>query len=227
MLKPSAHNVQTHPLVEPNKMLLPPIHIKLGLMKDFVKAMDREGSGFAFLQTFPSISMEKIKAGLSNGPQKRELTKGPNGWRSIEQSWTINSLKIVLKFLENHRSTEYEKEIEEILKSFRHLRARMSVKQHFQLSHLDYVPRIVEIWSKWRVSALTKTFALWMWTFSLTAGAWNGTWKLPTTRTNLWKDISSINSFFVYFSVYDGTMWTFCKYISSKFSIICLIQENE
>ena len=27
-----------------------------------------------------------------------------------------------------------------------------------------------------------------------------------------------------YFSVYPGTMWAFCEYISPKFSIICLIQ---
>ena len=31
---------------------------------------------------------------------------------------------------------------------------------------------------------------------------------------------------FVYFSVYDGIIWTFCEYISLKFSIICLIQQE-
>ena len=32
---------------------------------------------------------------------------------------------------------------------------------------------------------------------------------------------------FVYFSVYYGTMWAFSEYISPKFSMICLIQENK
>ncbi|GBM52064.1 hypothetical protein AVEN_23295-1 [Araneus ventricosus] len=31
------------------KILLPPLHIKLGLMKNFVKAMDCGGSGFQYL----------------------------------------------------------------------------------------------------------------------------------------------------------------------------------
>ena len=47
-------------------------------MKNFVKAIDRESRGFAFLQgKFPWISMEKLKAYLFNGPQIRELMKDP------------------------------------------------------------------------------------------------------------------------------------------------------
>ena len=49
-LKPGLHNVQSHPLTEPNKILLPPLHIEFGEMKNFVKAMDMAVSGFAFLQ---------------------------------------------------------------------------------------------------------------------------------------------------------------------------------
>lgn len=55
--KPGLHNVQSHPLVELYKILLPPLHIKLGVLKNSVKAMVREGSGFAFLQEkFPQIN---------------------------------------------------------------------------------------------------------------------------------------------------------------------------
>ena len=48
-LRPGSHSVQFHPLSEPNNILLPTLHINLGVMKDFLKAMDREGSEFAFL----------------------------------------------------------------------------------------------------------------------------------------------------------------------------------
>ena len=48
-LKPGSHNIQSHPFVELSKILLPPLHIKLGVMKNF-KAMDRKGSGFVFPQ---------------------------------------------------------------------------------------------------------------------------------------------------------------------------------
>jgi hypothetical protein len=39
-LEPGRNNVQHLPLVESSNILLPPLHIKLGLMKNFVKAMD-------------------------------------------------------------------------------------------------------------------------------------------------------------------------------------------
>ena len=72
-LKTGSYDVQSHPLVEPNKILLPPLHIKLGVMK---KSMNRENSGFCFLQEkFPWISMEKLKADIFDGPQIRELMK--------------------------------------------------------------------------------------------------------------------------------------------------------
>ena len=37
-------------------------------MKNFVKPMESEGSGFAFLQKFLWINMEKLKAGIFDGP---------------------------------------------------------------------------------------------------------------------------------------------------------------
>ena len=52
------------------------------------------------------------------------------------------SLKSVdTNFLGKHRSAEYEKEIEKLLKSSRQPGARMSVKLHFLQSHLDYFPK--------------------------------------------------------------------------------------
>ena len=45
-------------------------------MKNFVKAMDKEGSGIVFLQEeLPRISMEKLKAGIFDGPEIKELVE--------------------------------------------------------------------------------------------------------------------------------------------------------
>jgi len=41
-------NVIHKPLIKPNKVLPQPIHIKLGLMKNFVKALDVKGPAFTF-----------------------------------------------------------------------------------------------------------------------------------------------------------------------------------
>ena len=42
-LRPRLHNIQFHFLVEPNKILVPSLYIKLGVMKNFMKAIDMEG----------------------------------------------------------------------------------------------------------------------------------------------------------------------------------------
>ena len=49
-LIPGTKNVKSLPLVSPEKIYLPPLHIKLGLMKMFVKTMDHNGQGFCFLK---------------------------------------------------------------------------------------------------------------------------------------------------------------------------------
>lgn len=75
-LKPGEKNVQHKSLVDPTKILLPPLHIKLGLMKNLVKAMDKNGPAFLYLsKKFPRLSEAKIKEGVFIGPQIRDLFK--------------------------------------------------------------------------------------------------------------------------------------------------------
>ena len=48
--------------------------MKLGLMKNFVKGMDKTGRGFKCVRNkFPNVSDAKIKEGTFIGPQIREL----------------------------------------------------------------------------------------------------------------------------------------------------------
>jgi hypothetical protein len=48
-LEPGIMNVENQPLVEPSKILLPSTHLKLALMKNFVKAMNQEEANFTYL----------------------------------------------------------------------------------------------------------------------------------------------------------------------------------
>jgi len=48
-LEPGIMNVENQPLAELSKMLLPSIHLKLALMKNFVKAMNQEEVAFTYL----------------------------------------------------------------------------------------------------------------------------------------------------------------------------------
>ena len=59
-----------------NEVLLPPLHIKPGLMKNFVKALHKIRAAFQHLSTvFPDLSAAKLKEGIFVGPQIREMLK--------------------------------------------------------------------------------------------------------------------------------------------------------
>lgn len=144
-LTPGECNVKSSPLVDPKNVLLPPLHIKLGLMKNFVKALNKDDQSFRFLQTkFPAISDAKLRAGVFNGPQIRELMKDSTFDKTLNEleklAW--ESLKSVsTEFLGNKRSQNYEELVSMLMQNFQALGARMSTKMHFLNSHLDYFPK--------------------------------------------------------------------------------------
>ena len=73
-LQPGSKNVSNVSLVDRENILLPPLHTKLGMTKQFVKALDRNSSCFQYLCTrFSSLSHAKIREGIFDGPQIRKL----------------------------------------------------------------------------------------------------------------------------------------------------------
>ena len=67
-------NITNEPTVNWDRIILPPPHIKLGLMKQFVKTIDKDGDCFnSIAKTFSGLSMEKLKADIFDGPQIRTL----------------------------------------------------------------------------------------------------------------------------------------------------------
>ena len=87
--------------------------------------------------------MEKLKTGIFDVSQIRELIKDPKFdevFSATERSAWQSLKSVITNFLGNHRNAEYEEVIEELLKSFCQLEARMSVKMHCLQSHLDYFP---------------------------------------------------------------------------------------
>ncbi|XP_076804583.1 uncharacterized protein LOC143448650 [Clavelina lepadiformis] len=141
---PGFKNVKFAYLVDPQNILLPPLHIKLGLMKNYTKALDKDGPTFKFLQMkFPRISEAKLRAGVFDGPQIRELMKDEGFTAHMsaveKRAWT-GFRAVISNFLGKHRSPDYEAQVKELLESVQSLGARMSVKMHFLSSHLDYFP---------------------------------------------------------------------------------------
>jgi hypothetical protein len=64
-----------HPsLVAPSKVILPPLRIKLGVMKQFVKALNKEGDCFKYIcQKFTALTEAKLKDGIFTGPDIRKI----------------------------------------------------------------------------------------------------------------------------------------------------------
>jgi hypothetical protein len=76
-LTPGAKNIARESLVDPQKVLLPPLHIKMGLMKQFVKGIQRDGNCFKYLcSKFPGLSEAKLKDGIFVGPDIRKFYFG-------------------------------------------------------------------------------------------------------------------------------------------------------
>ena len=68
-LIPGEKNAINEPLVDRKNIILLPLHIKLCIMKQFIKALDRDGDCFHYTcSTFPRVSDEKKKAGIFDGP---------------------------------------------------------------------------------------------------------------------------------------------------------------
>ncbi|UYV65187.1 hypothetical protein LAZ67_3003503 [Cordylochernes scorpioides] len=113
-------------------------------MKNFVKAMDRNASGFAYLkQKISSISEAKIKEGIFVGPQIRELQQDGNFQNSLNEveaeAW--NSFRNVCKnFLGSVEVENYRDIVNDLLLSYKALGCNMSLKIHFLHSHIDFFP---------------------------------------------------------------------------------------
>ena len=137
-------NVIAEPLVDRSKIIFPPLHIKLGLMKQFVKALDKEGGCFLYIcDAFPGLSIEKKKAGVFDGPQIRKLINDDqflNSMNPVESNVWSSFVLVVKNFLGTHKAENYVELVERMLESFKQLKAYMSIKVHFLFSHLDRFP---------------------------------------------------------------------------------------
>lgn len=138
------HSILKRPLVPSSAILLPPLHIKLGLMKVFVKNLNKAGLGISYLQsTFPSLSDAKIMEGVFVGPDIRKLLAD----FQFQAKLTCNELRawkafeaICTGFLGNAKAENYTEIVHELLDAFKSLGCKMSLKMHFLHSHLEYFP---------------------------------------------------------------------------------------
>ena len=98
-------NFTIETLVNRDRIMFPPLYIKLGVMKQFVKALDKHGNCFNYIvKKFSSLSMEKLKAGIFDGPQIRKLIQDQaftSHMTALESAAWCSYVSVVREFLDN------------------------------------------------------------------------------------------------------------------------------
>ena len=143
-ITPGQCSVAHNPLVDANKVLLPPLHIKLGLMKNFVKALDKDGAAFKYLsEKFNYISDAKLKEGIFVGPEIRKLMSDAHFdsvLQDTERDAWVSFKTLCHEFLGNTKAANYGELAQNLLTAYEVLGCRMSLKLHFIHSHLNFFP---------------------------------------------------------------------------------------
>jgi len=112
------------------------------MMKEFVKALDRNSPCFQYLcKKFSSLSHAKIREGIFDGPQIRKLMMDDSFTGTMteieEDAWKAFK-EDVKKFLGNIKDPLFKKIVRNMLDKFKLLSCNMSLKLYFLAPHLDH-----------------------------------------------------------------------------------------
>ena len=111
-------------------------------MKQFVKAFDKDGNCFNYIaKKFPGLSMEKLKAGIFDGPQISKLMQDQTFTARMtvaERASRCSYVSVIREFLGNTKASNYRNLVDVMLQNFQALSARKSIKLHYLFSHVDY-----------------------------------------------------------------------------------------
>ena len=113
-------------------------------MKQFMKAFEKDGNCFKYIcMKFPGPTINKIKAGIFDGPQIQKLMIEANFCNFMnlaELSACTTFANVVKFFLGKTKTPNYKEFVEALLTSLHQLGANVSIKLHFLHSHLACFP---------------------------------------------------------------------------------------
>ena len=113
--------------------------MKLGLMKQFVKALLNEDNCFKHLSlTFSSLSIDKTKLSVFDGSRIQMFIKDKYfiGAMSKREKNAWLSLKDFVKiFLGNTQAKNFIKIVHKLLESFKTISCKLNIKLHFLHNH--------------------------------------------------------------------------------------------
>jgi hypothetical protein len=140
--KAGRKNVAHPALGDKSKIYLPPLHIKLGLIKLSVKEMDTEREGFSYLrQKFPKIYEAKMKEVIVLGSQITELLEDQDFSTKLASTertaWKVFQ-NVCRNVLGNEKAENCSETVQQLISSHSAIGCNMSLKLRFLLSHLDF-----------------------------------------------------------------------------------------
>ncbi|KRX13342.1 hypothetical protein T07_144 [Trichinella nelsoni] len=120
-LTPGSKNICHQSLINPEKVLLPLLHIKPGIMKQFVEALNKNGTCFQYLCTqFPLLSDAKVKEGIFVGRDIQKLIKNKmfsSTMTQVEEAYA-EFTNVVSGFLGKKKDPEYGRLVNVMLGKF-------------------------------------------------------------------------------------------------------------
>ncbi|GAB0099934.1 uncharacterized protein DMENIID0001_158370 [Sergentomyia squamirostris] len=138
------HSIRGGQIVHNKNILIPPLHLKLGLMTQFVKAVGTESECYKYLQeAFPDRTEAKLKEGIFTGPDIRYLLKDDlfeNSMTPIQADAWKSFRDVCEGFLGIHKVPDYKTKVENMIKCFKELGTNCPLKLHLLISHIDYFP---------------------------------------------------------------------------------------
>ncbi|QQP36648.1 Uncharacterized protein FKW44_021815, partial [Caligus rogercresseyi] len=130
-LVPGARNIIHEPFVDREKILIPPLHLKLGLMKQFTRALDKDGRCFNYLcRAFPRLT----------NTEAYKDTEFQNSMNTLECAAWKSFVQVVNHFLGNTKAANHARLISTMIEAFQKLGCLMCIKMHFLFSHMEKFP---------------------------------------------------------------------------------------
>lgn len=118
------YNIKNAPLIAQDMIILPPLHIKLGLFTNFVKTLVKNNVtiGIDYLKIqFPRLTTSKIEAGIFDGPQIRKLINDTKFNECLSgaylEAWEAFK-DVVQNFLGNNKSPNYVEIVNTLLQKY-------------------------------------------------------------------------------------------------------------
>ena len=130
-LKTGNKNIIIESLVVPETIIFPPLHIKLELTKQFVKALDFYVDCFQHIcYTFPGLGEQKLKGGIFNGLQLRQMIKD-SSFVALMTSKGTRACKALTEVIKNFLGNKKAENYKDLLLSFELFKKPCKFPQNF------------------------------------------------------------------------------------------------